>query len=179
MAKRPWRYLGRKSHRWKAHLLLYLANKSLHATLIRADLYTSESRRAGRHDNLVSTLCLTQCDTPPTLPSRWKILVTLCISLNEGFAKQGKWKSKIWYHMSWRGSNVYRKRFQVSTLHQSDVRRANSCEFRYPFTVVIWPWSTHLLLKAPHLLIGCLRFDDCNANNNSTNQWFDWLNEEK
>ena len=81
--------------------------------------------------------------------------------------------------MSGRGSNDHRKRFQVSTLHQSDLRRANSCEFRYPFTVVIWPWSTHLLLKVSRLLIGSKIFNDGNANDNATNQLFDWLNEEK
>ena len=27
--------------------------------------------------------------------------------------------------------------------------------------------------------IGNLRFDDGNVNDNATNQWFDWLNEEK
>ena len=29
------------------------------------------------------------------------------------------------------------------------------------------------------LLIGNLRFDDDNVNDNATNQWFDWLNEER
>ena len=28
-------------------------------------------------------------------------------------------------------------------------------------------------------LLGSLRFDDGNINDNATNQWFDWLNEEK
>ena len=44
-------------------------------------------------------------------------------------------------------------RFQVSTLHQSELRMANSCEFRDPFIVVIWPSSTHLLLKVLRLLM--------------------------
>ena len=44
-------------------------------------------------------------------------------------------------------------RFQVSTLHQSELRRANCCEFRDPFIVVIWPSSSHLLLKVPRLLM--------------------------
>ena len=44
-------------------------------------------------------------------------------------------------------------RFQVSTLHQSELRRANSCEFPDPFIVVIWPSSTHFLLKVPRLLM--------------------------
>ena len=34
----------------------------------------SKTRLGGRHDNLVSTLCLTQCETTP--PSLWKILAT-------------------------------------------------------------------------------------------------------
>ena len=29
------------------------------------------------------------------------------------------------------------------------------------------------------LLIKNLRFDDDNVNDNATNQWFDWLNEER
>ena len=28
-------------------------------------------------------------------------------------------------------------------------------------------------------LLGSLRSDDGNVNDNATNQWFDWLNEEK
>ena len=44
-------------------------------------------------------------------------------------------------------------RFQVSTLYQSELRRPNSCEFRDTFIVVIWPSSTHLLLKVPRLLM--------------------------
>ena len=31
----------------------------------------------------------------------------------------------------------------------------------------------------PRFLVGSLRFDDGNVNDNATNQWFDWLNEEK
>ena len=44
-------------------------------------------------------------------------------------------------------------RFQVSVLHQSKLRRANSCESRDPFIEVIWPSSSHLLLKVPRLLM--------------------------
>ena len=58
-------YIGRKSHCRKAHLFFYLVNMGLHATLTRAHLHTSKTRRGGRHVNLVSTLSLTQCDPPP------------------------------------------------------------------------------------------------------------------
>ena len=33
--------------------------------------------------------------------------------------------------------------------------------------------------NAKEAQIGNLRFDDGNVNDNATNQWFDWLNEEK
>ena len=36
-----------------------------------------------------------------------------------------------------------------------------------------------LFKKLRAVIIGSLRFDDGNVNDNVTNQWFDWLNEEK
>ena len=80
--------------------------------------------------------------------------------------------------MGGRGSNDHRKRFQVSTLHQSGLRRANSCEFHYTFIVVIWPYS-FVAKSITFFLIGSLTFNDGKANNNATKQLFDWLNGEK
>ena len=35
------------------------------------------------------------------------------------------------------------------------------------------------LISTFQVLLGSLRSDDGNVNDNATNQWFDWLNEEK
>ena len=44
----------------------YVVDMGLSALLTRAHWYGSKTRHRGRHDNPVSTLCSTQCDTSPS-----------------------------------------------------------------------------------------------------------------
>ena len=76
-------------------------------------------------------------------------------------------------------------KYLVSSAHKSvsDIYLLSTFATEYfyfcAFSFIAYFFWNKYCLHDVNLLLGSLRSDDGNVNDNATNQWFDWLNEEK